>query len=239
MKPLVLLALVSLPVDASAKCAPSSLRAAVLTPADAAMLATGGIVVGAESFFDDGKIAEGNVVVRKDWRFKAGKRVVTPVIEIVAPGLAVYRWKGKAQSFALEDGNHALVASPSLAKNASFEPRPLADPTVKEVVSKKWRGRKPSTEVEILIDGWPPSDAVAIIAYDDKGKALSWGPITREHKSRWIVYGQHRCETLPDGTVEPVAGQKLRFAWVDANGRVSEKSRPRIVGEKIEGTGDE
>jgi hypothetical protein len=233
VKALVLLSVLAVPLDASAKCAPSSLRAAVLTPKDSALAAGGGIVVAAESFFDDGHIAAGDVAVQKDWRFRSGKDRFVPKIDVIAPGLAVYRPNSTAGSIQLEDGKQTLLVTTRAAKDA---PPVLGAPAVKQVISRQWRGRKPSTEVVVTLDGAAPATAVAIIAYDAKGKALSFGAVT---KDELLVYSQHRCETLPDGTTEPAAKQRITLAWVDASGRVSPKSKPIVVGSKVEGKGDE
>ena len=131
------------------------------------------------------------------------------------------------------DGKHALLVTTRVAKDV---PPTLGAPVVKQVISKQWRGRKPATDVVVVLGGAAPATAVAIIAYDAKGKAMSFGAVT---KDELVVYSQHRCETLPNGTVEPAPKQRITLAWVDENGRVSAKSKPVTVASKIEGKGDE
>ena len=215
MKVFLFLVALALPTGrADAKCAPSSLRPTVATPAGTQIPKTGGIVVLAEKFFDDGKVAKGDVTKR--WKPRSG----ATKIEVLAPGLVVYR-----SALELVDGKQTVAKFAA----AATEPAVLDAPKVKAIVATKTsRGRKSSTEVEVTLDGAVPAGAVAIVAVDAKGKPMSFGRV--EPNGKLYVYAQHRCEVLPDGTVEPKYGDTVTVFWVDAIGRPSPASKPIKLG---------
>ena len=219
----MLLLLAFVPTDVDAKCAPSSLRASVVTPAGTVVTEEGGIVVAAVSFFDGGNISTGDVVQQKGWRFRHGNLLVEPTIEIIAPGLAVYRYPAVKDKLELEDDKHAVLATLTVTKDRVAV---LAAPKVKKIVSTKSYGKRPSTSIEVALDGAAPTTAVAIVAVDAKGKAIAFGTLDG---TEVVVFSQQRCDTVADGTREPLSGEKISVFWLDATGRKSPASKPVAV----------
>jgi hypothetical protein len=75
------------------------------------LASTSVVVVGYEDE-RHGRNDPGDVAVRPDWRFRDAGKVVTPKIETLAPGLAVYRLPASATgTVTLEDGTRTTVAT--------------------------------------------------------------------------------------------------------------------------------
>ena len=220
MKALAALVLLVLAPDADAKCRAIPLSPVVLTPDHSTLMVDGGIVVGAQSDFVREDFPDGNVVVQKGWRFRSGKTVAEPTIEIIAPGLAVYRHAATGGQLDLEDANQKRLVMAHVAKDT---PGPLAAPKVTKLVARKVVSRRSTTTVEVVLDGAPPKDVVAIVAVDAKGKPISW---SRVEGPKLFVYRNQTCEMVSDGTVEPKAGEKVTLFWVDVMGRKSPATKP-------------
>jgi len=220
----LVLVLALAPSEADAKCAPSSLQAAIATPAATVVPEGGGIVVAADVFFDGGNVADGDVSIQKGWKFRAGKLLVEATIDVIAPGLAVYRFPAMKDKVELEDDKHAVVATVMMTKDRVAV---LDAPKLKKVVATKSLGRKGSTSVEVVLDGAVPATAVAIVAVDAKGKPITFGRVTQGEPL--LVFARARCEVLTDGTVEPKAGEKITVFWLDAMGRMSPASKPIAI----------
>jgi hypothetical protein len=219
VKAIAALLLLALSPDADAKCRAIPLSPVVLTPDHATLAVDGGVVVGAQSDFNREDMPDGDVAVQKGWRFKAGKDTLEPKIEVIAPGLAVYRHGATGSVLELENGKQRLVQI-HVAKDT---PAPLAAPSVKKIVATKITKRRTNTHVEVVLDGEPPKGAVAIVAVDAKGKAISWG---RVDGTPVFAYKNQTCEIVPTGTIEPKVGTQVTLFWVDIMGRKSPASKP-------------
>jgi hypothetical protein len=79
-------------------------------------------------------------------------------------------------------------------------------------------------ETQAELDGAPPADAVALVIFDARHKAKSWGTVAA-NATTIEVYGQHKCDVLPNGTLASKAGDKVMLAWVDKYGRLSAKTK--------------
>lgn len=222
---LILGALAVAPELVDAKCAPTGLRPEVLSPAGTLLAANDGIVVAAETSVDDRSLPDHDVAVQKDWRFRNGKNLVTPVIASIAPGLAVYRFpQGATGDIVLENATHEALVKAAPAKDSMPQ---LAAPKAKKIVATKTFGRRPTTLVEVTLDGDAPATAVALVAVGANGKPLSFGRVVEGQPL--YVYVSRRCQIVTDGTVEPTAGQKVTLFWVDARGAKSPATKPITI----------
>lgn len=222
MKALVLLFLLVLAPDADARCAPLGLRVTITTPANTTIPADGGIVVAAASGVDR-DMTKGDVK-QTGWRFRDGELLVEPTIDVIAPGLAVYRYPAAKGKLELEDDDHAVVATMAMTND---KPALLAAPRVKKIVSTKSLGRRGSTIVEVVLDGAAPATAVAIVAVGANGRSLSFGTVAAGQKL--VIYEQQRCLLVSNGTIEPRAGERVTVFWVDAMGRKSPATKPIAI----------
>jgi hypothetical protein len=214
----------SSPAEA-APCAITGLSPKVLSRPGVTIPSDGGIVVAAESG-PGGKLAGGEVAEQKGWRFRVRSGRIAPTsIDIIAPGLAVYRLPARADAAVLEDDAHAVVARAQLSKDA--RPR-LPAPKIKQVLYAVSRGgRRTSTMVTAELDGTAPSDAVALVIADASGKPRSWAH-AQGGSSLWL-YAGGGCSMKPAGTEISNPGDKVILFWVDAAGRTSAPTKALTV----------
>jgi hypothetical protein len=224
---LIAVVLCAAPSVARSECAVSGLVPVVLTRSTNELPADGGIVIAAQS--QGGNLPSGEVTVQPAWRIAIGKMRITPTIQVVAPGLAVYRWVGAAGEVVLLDKDGKELVTVRATK--ATQPPPAAP-----VVKKAWRhvnGRRHSTlEIGVEVDA-VPADAVALVLADDKGKPRSFGPTS--HRSATTLYPlyQPSCALVPNGTETTKVGDRITLLWVDDAGRVSPPSKPIVVVEKL------
>lgn len=226
----LLLSLISASPDAHAKCAMTGLSPEVKTAHDATLPADGAIVVAATSE-PNGATDPGDVAEQKEWKLRVGKAEHAPVIELVAPGLALYRWPASATAtttIELADRSGNVLRTTKL--DPAHEVAKLRAPNVKRVTWSQRRsgGRGTITKVVAELAGKPPAGAIALVITDARGTALSWGE--PDQTSTVGVFAPARCETLPNGTVEPAPRQRVKLFWVDRVGRKSPPSRTFVVG---------
>lgn len=207
---LVVASLVALAPYADAKCAMQHLAAEVLPDAPA-----GAIVLVDSAPYDSAKTDDVST-----WKLRVGGKDLAPVIEVIAPGLSVYRLPAGATAGELVDG------TTTLAKITAQTSKPLPAPKVKAVRHAKDE-RTARTSVALVGDA--PADAVAIVITDAKGKPLSWGRVN-VYGAGIEPYYHGRCAVLPNGTIEPTIGASVRLFWVDKYGRASAKSAAIKVG---------
>lgn len=236
---LALAAVLSLASPASlataAPCPVMGLSPKVLAKPGVTIPSDGGIVVAAESSHgpDDARAAGGEVADQKGWRFRVRRALVAPAaIDIIAPGLAVYRLPAKAETTELENDAHTVVAKFTVSKDA--RPR-LSAPNIKQVQYQVSRaGRRTSTSVTAELAGAAPADAVALVIADANGKPRSWGSV--QGGTSIYLYSSGGCGTKPNGTEISNAGDKVTLFWVDSAGRTSPPTKPLTV--TGTGTGD-
>jgi hypothetical protein len=218
-----LLASLATPAAARAECAVAGLVPAVLSRTTTELPDDGGIVVGA--FSQGGNLPSGEVAVQPSWRLAVGKTQITPKVDVIAPGLAVYRGLGRAGDVALVDGKGKELAK----VRATSGKRPaLAAPAVKTLSFEQTQHRRSSTKIAAAFDEIPPS-AVALVIADEKGKPRSWGATSRAGKGTVYPLDIASCAALPNGTEMTKAGDKVTLFWVDDAGRVSPATRPIVV----------
>lgn len=209
-------------VEAGA-CARPQIQTLPLTPAGT-IAKDGGVVVSMEDAAKPPKLV-----------FTRGKQDVVAKTTVIGPGLVVYTPPSEGE-WSLQAGTKSLVKI-----KTGPDARPLAAPSVKAITYNSATGRRgTSVWVAIEVNGAVPSGAVAIVVFDDKGKAKSWGgvagivPEPTSKLSTISVFSSGSCTVVPNGTAAPLLGQKVQIAWLDSSGRLSpmtkavvEESGPR------------
>ena len=196
--------------SADAKCAMQHLAVQILPDAP------NGAIVMERSATDEGPDAG----ARTGWTLRADGKDVAPVIDTLAPGLVVYRLPKGMEAAELTDGKTTLAKLTARARTS------LPAPKVKSVMHDEGTAniRKRSERTTATIQGAVPADAVAIVITDEKGTPLSFGLVERGEPLEPYFHG--RCSVLPNGTVPPVPGSRVRLFWVDKYGQPSAKSSP-------------
>jgi len=217
---LALLALLLVPAQAAADCALMGLVPKVLSAPEAVLAADGGIVVGAVSE-DRGPLQSGDIAVQPAWRFVVPKGTITPAIESLAPGLAVYR--ASTDTLVLENDQAETLAKAT--RTADKRPK-LAAPKVKTIKYDAPISRRSIQRVEVKLDGAAPAGVIALVLADAKGKPKSWGPAAG---TVFYPYLQRDCFVLPNGTVPSKKGDKVTLFWVDEHGRKSGLTKPLTI----------
>ncbi|MBK9036915.1 MAG: hypothetical protein IPL61_37630 [Myxococcales bacterium] len=225
---------------ANAKCARVLLAPQVLTHAADPIPRGGGVLVGYTSTTDDGaEQFEGHdPAVNDDWVLVVGKRKLRPRIEVLAPGLAVYRpgviRGARLATLALRDGAGRKLAG----FTASTRPTPgLATAptgaTITSVSSQSNRGRdtRTLTTVTVTLAAAAPAGAVALIAYAGGAQSapIAWGRVAAGATAIEIYDSPGRCGSEPDGLRAPAPGDTIALTWVDGFGQRSPRSAPIIV----------
>jgi hypothetical protein len=205
----------SSPVEA--KCMQLELRPQILTKKVQLTAEGGGIVVGTMGAGIDDKTER--TEDQPTWKIRGGKKLAVPVITTLAPGLVVYSIAAGTGDLVTAKGKR--LGTLTRAKKAVPA---LAAPTIKAIKQsseiRKWQEQ--STLVEL--DGMVPATAIAMILFDSKGTALTWN-IANPGVGAVRVHDHGHCD-VSNGTLPPPIGDKVTLAWVDKDGRLSEKSRP-------------
>jgi hypothetical protein len=212
------------PASADAKCARTGLVPTVISPAAAALEEDGGVVVAAVSEMSRTDPDPGDAAVQTGWRFRSGKQLLAPRIDVIAPGLAVYRVKG-VDALELEDAKHAALFTGTVSKT----PRPPFAAPKLLTVTYSISGRRRNRAVTIDLADPPPAGAVAIVIADAKGKPRSFGRIDGTGHVQ-VGFRDGSCTTVPNGTVPSEPGDKITVFFVDASGRSSAPSKVTTVG---------
>jgi hypothetical protein len=228
-KLLLLFALTLLPTPADASCAYVGMSPVVLTRRDTKLPADGGVLVGYWLNNDNDFESDGPDPSAVKWHVTNGKANVKLTRTQLAPGLSVYRPPANITAFKVagKTKDHG-----SFTVDAKSAPVTMAAPVAKSVKEKTTAGfRSMETTVTLKLGEAPPADAVAVIAYDESGKALLYSslPDTHDKTLETVIQetGGH-CGT-PHPNDEGALGGKVTFAYVDAFGRLSPKSKPIVA----------
>lgn len=213
------------PPAASADCAFIGLSPKVITPADTVVPGDGGIVVAAVSD-RQGKLDPGDAAVRSTWRLRVGSDLLKPPVDVIAPGLAVYR-VAAANVFKAElvTDKGDVVAS---VKPSRATPAALPVPVIKRAWFKQTGSRHGGESVGVELDSALPAHVVALVLADGQGVAKSWTAIA-DTTAEIFPYNAHDCAALPNGTTRSKTGDTVTAFWVDAGGRRSAISKPFVV----------
>ncbi len=188
--------------------------------------ANGGFVVMAVTT-RDGHIepTANDVAAKTTWQLRSGGTLVKPVIDVLAPGLAVYRLPAGATSVTLEDGKTVLDQVAVATK--TDKRAPLDPPKVTSIKREETHARHPTTSIVIELAQAAPPQAVALVVADVKLKALAWG---QPSGTSVMVYNTGGgCRIPPAGTIASSVGDKVVMFWVDEVGHVSPATQPFIV----------
>lgn len=220
MKALVLISLLALPVDAAADCALLGLVPKVLTAPDAVLAQDGGVVVGAVSE-DRGSLENGDLAVQPAWKFVVPRGTITPTIDSLAPGLAVYR--ASYDTLELHDDKGDVLAKHDKISDKRDK---LPAPKVKTIKYDAPMSRRSIVRIEVTLDGAPPAGVIALVLANAKGAPKSWGPATG---TVFYPYLQRDCLVLPNGTKPSKKGDSVTLFWVDGSGRKSAFTKPMTI----------
>jgi hypothetical protein len=209
---LALAALVASSAPADAKCAMGHLAPRVLTKQ---AFAGSGIVVATEQV--DYDVEDKGDAMQPTWQLEVGGAKSAPKIDMLAPGLAVYRLPAAGGDASLVAGTK-VIAKVTLLRG---QPKQLVAPKVKSIVHNKTIGRRSSAFTTVTLDGPPPENMVALVLADAKGKARSFGMVVDAGAVQLDVYAHSRCGVVPNDTIESKIGDTVTLFWVDASGRVS------------------
>lgn len=223
---LVVAALAVAPKSAAGDCASAPLRAQVVTTAGAQIPSDGGILV-ATSYTTGAMVPKAEDPVQPGWRLR-GKKLLAPKIDLLAPGLAVYRvvFDGKATIELENDAHEVLVnVTPSTAKTTA-----LPAPKLKSVVFTAQMARHSSQFAAATLAEDPPVGAAALVLVNAKGQATSWGSVAAGRVQ--TPYAHNDCAMLPNGSSAPIVGETVTMFWVASDGRRSEPSKPIKVTSK-------
>lgn len=225
-KLLLLVALTLLPTPADASCAFVGMIPNVLTRRDTKLPADGGVLVGWTSGNDNDGEPSSADPSEVQWTATNGKAKVKLTRTQLAPGLSVYRPPANVTAFKLagKTKEHG-----SFTQEATSAPTAMPAPAPKAITSKTTEGfRSMTTTTTLKLSTAAPADAVAIIAYDDTGKPLLYSSLADTHDKILEFEIQQtggHCGT-PHPSGEGSLAGKITFAYVDAFGRLSPKSKP-------------
>ncbi|CAN5922560.1 hypothetical protein BH11MYX3_BH11MYX3_08690 [soil metagenome] len=201
-------------------CLVPGLSPEALTPGDAAIDQLGGVVIAAVP--DAGGISTDPVV--QPWEFVEGTARTTAKVTRLAPGLAIYAPKRGGERLGLEDAKgHTVVAVSYRFQQLDDMPMDEAPrPTGILHTRKVPRFRSESTIA--TLSSPPPAGTVALIVRDARsqsGQARSFVQITDPTTTSVEIYLRDRCRPEVPKTIATRAGDRVKLAWVDAEGHVS------------------
>lgn len=209
---------------AAEPCPVFGLEPVVQTPMGATIASDGGFVVGARSR-PGHDVGTGEIAVQPDWKLRAGGAVARPKVDVLAPGLAVYRLPAKATDATLEDGKGKVLGKATVVPGA---PTTMAAPRIKTIVAGKTGGKHPTTFVTAMLDGAAPKDALALVITDGAGVARSWGAVMPGTDRVFVIDNHQGCGTFPNGTQLSNPGDTLVAFWVDVRGHRS-PTTPKLI----------
>jgi hypothetical protein len=161
--------------------------------------------------------------VNAAWRFRSGGTLHVPDIELLAPGLAIYRLPKGVRSAELVDGKTVLGKLTVTADKVALLPAPKVK-KLHQTTSYERKGN--STRMVAELVGEPPAGAVALVVADAK-VARSYGAVGKHHTV--VVYDHHPCTQDPTGTVLSSDGDQLRLYWLDQAGRASPATTVKLT----------
>jgi hypothetical protein len=212
------------PTTARAECAEVRVAPAVLTTNPVMPKTGGGILVYTDTRAqtDEGEAAQ------PTWEFRSSHPhhvpVVPATITTLAPGLVVYTPASELTVDELHDG----TTRRSKYEVGYDDAKPLATPSVKSIAfasEATRRGNAGWTLVQLAAP--PPAEAVAMIVYNAKGTAMSYGLV--KGSDEIYVYSHGPCSVEPTGTLVPRTGQKVTLRFVDQYGLLSKPSKPKKI----------
>jgi hypothetical protein len=210
-------------VDAT--CAVASSKAFVLTPPNTVIEDGGGVLVMATGY----PVRDRDIAAEPTWAFVAAGKRIKPTIDVLAPGLDLYRLpESSATEVILESGTHARIVGVrrSVVRDASRLPAPVVQSidTVEDFTDPRFG----SVVTTAHFPTPAPAGAAMLVIYkvDDHGvrKPIAFGAV-RDGDREVIVYHSAHCTVQPAGTEQPIPGTRAVVAWIDRSGRTSAPSK--------------
>ena len=205
-------------------CAVPEAVAVVLTPQNAELDDTGGVVVaiGPRKEASDTKIDD---LAKLPWHFAGDK----PAVTVIGPGLAVA--SAPHHGSALEDasGNAKLHVRWRHGK-----PK-LPAPGVKSLVYHEEQSpRGSSSSITLALDAPPPADAIVVLVFNGENPLAKpqWSRISDPKATTLALDARGRCAWVIPGNAMPGNGAVVTIAWLDSSGRVSSMSKPVTIMQK-------
>lgn len=219
---------------AAGPCLVDGLAPLILTPGGSTIDQHGGVVVAAVS--SSMHQEQRRDVSAEPWEFRKGKSRSETKIKRLAPGLALHspdaKLAGMGDKVALEDSkDHAaveVVVGFMVTDDMPMDEAPRVV-SITQATSAPML-RTPATVATLKAP--PPAGTVALLVYDakmDKPMARGFVRVEDLKATTFAIYARHRCEAEVPKTVPTGAGDKVRLAWVDAEGHVSIPSDPVTV----------
>ncbi len=220
---LSLLVTAALAQDGDTGCPPRGFTAQLVTPAAGTLPPAGALVVG---LFPGGS---GPSALPPGLALSRRRASVALRSETIAPGL--YRLIPETERLAGSYALSGVAGSPQLV----FRRAPLAAPPAVPALERAERylvasGSERRLEVRATF-GFPiPEDVVAVVSYwgdDDAPDAFTRAAPTQRSL---VLFTSGECDPYPDGTrAPPQAGGRVRVAFVDRHGQVSQLSEARPI----------
>lgn len=171
-----------------------------------------------------GVIVAGNKL--PSWKFRDLNRRLDPIVEVIAPGLALYHPPPVADpTLVLESADQQVLTRVPRALRAA---PPLAPPAVQRIESNEDRRFKRASVTVELARKSPPGvvAAIATLVSGEQRTPLAWTYVRGEVPSLIIWHTPHTCEAFVETMIQPLPGQIVEIRWVDASGRLSEPGNP-------------
>ena len=210
-------------VDAT--CAVANPKPFVLTPPNTVIEDGGGVLVMSTGYPERDR----DVAAEPTWGFVAAGKRFKPTIDVLAPGLDLYRLpESSATEVVLESGTHARIVAVrrSGVRDATRLPAPVVQSidTVEDFTDPRFE----SVVTTVHLPTPAPAGAAMLVIYrvDDRGvrKPIAFGAV-RDGDREVIVYHSGHCTVEPIGTELPAAGTRAVVAWIDRSGRASAPSK--------------
>jgi len=210
-------------VDAT--CAVANPKPFVLTPPNTVIEDGGGVLVMSTGYPERDR----DVAAEPTWGFVGAGKRVKPTIDVLAPGLDVYRLPdSSASEVVLESGTHARIVAVrrSAVRDASRLPAPVVQSidTIEDFTNPRFQ----SVVTTVHLPTPAPAGAAMLVIYrvDEHGarKPVAFGAV-RDGDRDVIVYHSAHCTIQPYGTELPAVGTRAVVAWIDRSGRASAPSK--------------
>ncbi|HEY4182422.1 MAG TPA: hypothetical protein VGM90_36575 [Kofleriaceae bacterium] len=189
---------------------------------DATVPVGGGLLVGL-SYDNPENKSDATSAVQKTWKFSVGSKFYTPIITVLAPGLAMYALPHDVTGTAKLMNGTTLLGTLTVV---TTDVKQLPAPTLKSLTQTTHIGmRGNSVTMEATLKDAPPADAVALVVADDRAPR-NYGSVAGAKTI--TVYAHGRCSVDPDGTVLSSNGDKLQVYWIDKLGRRSPSTAVKL-----------
>jgi hypothetical protein len=166
---------------------------------------------------------------RTTWSLRVNGKRIAPTVDVIAPGLVVYRPPATGAMWSLVD---AKATSLGTFRRAQKLPDLVDAPAVARVVSGSSGGRHPNSFVNVELSSPAPKDVIALVLSKAKARAYSWGTAGPNLSAVIVFSSGSGCFPVTNGATQATPGESVTLFWVDKYGRRS-RVTPAIVVEKL------